>query len=224
MTHLSIIIPTLNEAATIEYTLKHLAVLIKAGHEVIIVDGGSTDATLSICKKYTQCIVSSEKGRAKQMNVGVEYASNKIIVFLHADTFLPIDANLLIAQALKSKQWGFFCIRLSGSHLLLRLIEFFMNIRSRLTGIATGDQVIFMQKDTFKKIGGFREIPLMEDIEISRALKKFSTPACICQHVISSSRRWETQGFISTIFLMWKLRLFYFFGVPASQLVKKYYK
>lgn len=221
MSRLSIIIPTLNEAALINKTL---SALMGKGYEVIIVDGGSTDQTLSICKQYTDKILSGDKGRAQQMNLGAKHASNEILVFLHADTFLPSNAEQFIDQALKHKRWGRFNIRLKGNHILLRWVEFFMNIRSCLTGIATGDQAIFVCRDSFSFINGFRNIPLMEDIELSKSLKKISRPACVRVTVTSSSRRWETQGYIKTILLMWRLRLLYFLGVPASQLVKQYYK
>ncbi len=224
MPKLSIIIPTLNEAASIKNTLSELYTLKDNGHEIIIVDGGSTDQTLSICKQYTDKVFNSGKGRAKQMNLGAKHASNDILVFLHADTLLPEQARQLICTALSNKQWGYFSIKLSGSHVVLRLIEFFMNIRSCLSGIATGDQAIFVYRESFNSINGFKEIPLMEDIEISKSLKKISRPACVPVPVISSSRRWETQGYIRTILLMWRLRLLYFFGTPASQLVKQYYK
>ncbi len=224
MPQLSIIIPTLNEAASIKNTLSALYALKDNGHEIIIVDGGSTDQTLSICKQYTDKVFNSGKGRAKQMNLGAKHASNDILVFLHADTILPDQAGLLVCTALNNKNWGRFNIKLTGTHVVLRLIEFFMNIRSCLSGIATGDQAIFVYRKTFNSINGFKEIPLMEDIELSKSLKKISRPACVGVPVISSSRRWETQGYIRTILLMWRLRLLYFFGVPASQLVKQYYK
>ncbi len=224
MPSLSIIIPTLNEAATIHKILSGLTSLIAKGHEVIIVDGGSSDQTLSIGKQYTDKVFSTAKGRAKQMNFGAKQASNDILVFLHADTLLPPNAEQLITQALEYKCWGRFNIKLAGRHVFLRLIEFFMNIRSCLSGIATGDQAIFVYRESFNLIYGFKNIPLMEDIALSKSLKKISRPACVRTPVISSSRRWETQGYIKTILLMWRLRLLYFFGVPASQLVKQYYK
>lgn len=224
MPSLSVIIPTLNEAATLDKILSGLTSLISKGHEVIIVDGGSSDQTLSIGKQYTDKVFSTDKGRAKQMNFGAKHASSDILVFLHADTVLPPNVEQLITQALEYKCWGRFNIKLTGSHIFLRLIEFFMNLRSCLSGIATGDQAIFVYRESFNLIYGFKDIPLMEDIALSKSLKKISRPACVRVPVISSSWRWETQGYIKTILLMWRLRLLYFFGVPASQLVKQYYK
>ncbi|MBN4080064.1 TIGR04283 family arsenosugar biosynthesis glycosyltransferase [Beggiatoa alba] len=225
MASLSIIIPTLNEAASIYKTLSRLRVLKSKGHEIIIVDGGSTDKTLSICKQFTDKIFVSEKGRAMQMNLGAKLARNDILVFLHADTLLPDNVDMLISQALKHsrKQWGRFNIKLSGAQLVLRVIEVLINIRSFLSGIATGDQTIFVTKGLFKRINGFREIPLMEDIELSKSLKRYSRPLCLNAAVITSSRRWETNGYFKTILLMWKLRLLYFLGVSPKQLVKLYY-
>jgi len=156
------------------------------------------------------------------MNMGAKQASNNILVFLHADTLVPVEFEQLILVALQNKQWGFFKIKLSGTHIFLRVIEFFMNLRSRLSGIATGDQVIFTYKKSFELIHGFKDIPLMEDIALSKNLKKLSCPACVSKPVISSSRRWEIHGYLQTILLMWFLRLLYFLGVPPSRLVKLY--
>lgn len=199
--------------------------LIKEGHEIIIVDGGSSDKTISICKNYTDNIFVATKGRSYQMNYGAAKASNGILIFLHADTILPENPTRLITNSFcaSKKEWGHFKVRLSGDKLILRIIEFFMNSRSCITGIVTGDQTIFIRKTLFDRINGFKNIPLMEDIEISKSLKKHSKPICIKSSVITSSRRWETNGYLKTIVLMWKLRLLYFFGVSADKLVKRYY-
>jgi len=225
MPSLSIIIPTLNEALFIDETLSKLKPFIDDGHEIIVCDAGSSDQTISICKQYTQKVFLSDKGRAKQMNLGAQHAENEVLVFLHADTLLPVNAALEINQAIENgKQWGHFNIKLSGADFSLRVIEYFMNFRSCVTGIATGDQVIFVIKKLFKSINGFKDISLMEDIEISKSLKKISPPACLQSRVVSSSRRWETQGIVKTVLFMWSIRLLYFFGVPATRLVKFYYK
>jgi len=226
MQYISIIIPTYNEALSIKTILTSLSPLIQDGHEVIIVDGGSEDETISLCKHYTDKVFVAKKGRSFQMNFGAKQAANEILVFLHADTVLPSNAVFLITNALSSssKQWGHFKVKLKGEKFILRIIEFFMNKRSCLTGIVTGDQTIFISKKLFVLVNGYKSIPLMEDIELSKTLKKYSTPICIDSKVISSSRRWEANGYLRTIFLMWKLRLLYFFGVPANKLVNYYYK
>lgn len=224
MQYLSIIVPTFNEALSIENTLIRLTPFVEEGHELIIVDGGSEDETVPICKRYTDKVFVANKGRSSQMNLGANKSSNDILVFLHADTLLPDNAVYLITNSLsKANQWGHFRVCLNGKKPILRVIEFFMNTRSCITGIVTGDQTIFIRKHLFDKIGGYKDIPLMEDIEISKSLNKYSKPICLKSYVISSSRRWETNGYFKTIFLMWKLRLFYFFGVSADKLVKFYY-
>ncbi len=222
----SIIVPVLNESASIEKTLTYLKPALQHGHELIIVDGGSSDDTLEKCKQYTDRIFSSPKGRAMQMNLGANRASNNILVFLHADTQVPQNFTECIVNSLMSKQyyWGFFKVKLSGKHLVLKLISYFMNLRSCLSGIATGDQAIFISKTLFETINGFKEIPLMEDIELSRLLKKHSRPCCINSCVTTSSRKWENEGVLKTVYLMWKIRLLYFFGMSSDKLVKIYYK
>ena len=226
MQTISIIIPTFNESHSIKNTLNSLMPLVQEGHELIIVDGGSNDDTVSICKHYTDNVFIAPKGRSSQMNSGAKKASKDTLVFLHADTILPTHAGSLITNALSqsNNKWGHFQVRFNGSRPILRVIEFLMNTRSCITGIVTGDQTIFIRKTLFEKINGYRDIPLMEDIEISKSLKKYSKPICMKTSVLTSSRRWETNGYIKTIVLMWKLRLFYFFGVPADKLVKLYYR
>lgn len=199
--------------------------LTQQGHELIIVDGGSNDDTVSISKNFTDNVFETDKGRAHQMNFGASKASHDTLVFLHADTILPSDAVDKITNALShtSNKWGHFKVKLTGESFILRVIEFLMNTRSCATGIVTGDQTIFIRKTLFNIINGYKNIPLMEDIEISKSLKKYSKPICMNSFVISSSRRWEENGYLKTIVLMWKLRLLYFFGVPAKKLVKHYY-
>jgi len=225
MLSVSIIIPVLNEEDTIRHTLEQLKKIINDNCEIIIVDGGSNDQTLTIAAQYTNHCYTVEKGRATQMNHGATHANNDVLLFLHADTLLPVNFYNQLNSALQSSkhQWGRFNIRLSGLSPLLRMIEWFMNVRSRMTSIATGDQAIFVQKSLFKLVGGFKKIPLMEDIELSKSLRKHSKPVCLKTQVVSSSRRWEDNGYLKTITLMWKLRLLYFFGVSADKLVKLYY-
>jgi rSAM/selenodomain-associated transferase 2 len=222
---LSIIIPTLNEQTIIVDTLQALQPLRQAGHQVIIVDGGSVDKTRHLAGPLADSVLlMGESGRARQMNFGVRFARHDILVFLHADTFLPTQSDELIIKALTEtgQGWGRFNVRLSGKKGLLRVIERLMNWRSCLTGIATGDQAMFMTHDLYEQVQGFPDIPLMEDIAMSRQLKALSRPVCIPTRAITSSRRWEERGIIRTILLMWALRLGYALGVKP-QVLKKYY-
>ncbi len=224
MQRISIIIPTLNEAENIQPTLDRLQPLRSRGHEVILVDGGSTDNTVDIGRPQVDRILNSDPGRACQMNVGASQAKGDIFWFLHADTLIPELADQIIDTAVdnRSRAWGRFDVRLSGKDIRFRLIAFMMNRRSRLTGIATGDQGVFVTRALFEKIGGFAEQPLMEDIEISRRLKRHARPICLKQKLITSSRRWETRGIWHTVFLMWRLRLRYALGGDPHKLVKRY--
>jgi len=218
----SIIIPTLNEEKTIESCLSALQPL-RSNCEIIIVDGGSTDNTIVIAGTLADKVVSSDKGRARQMNNGARYASGNVLIFLHADTSLPENALQLIQQKLNSsRKWGRFDIQLSGKHFMLKVIAQMMNWRSRLTGIATGDQVIFVTRLAFEKAGQYPEINLMEDIAICKALRKISPPICLKAKVISSGRRWERYGIYKTILLMWNIRLRYFFGADPQILAFLY--
>jgi rSAM/selenodomain-associated transferase 2 len=218
----SIIIPTLNEEKTIESCLSALQPL-RSNCEIIIVDGGSTDNTIVIAGTLADKVVSSDKGRARQMNNGARYASGNVLIFLHADTSLPENALQLIQQKLNSsRKWGRFDIQLSGKHFMLKVIAQMMNWRSRLTGIATGDQVIFVTRQAFEKAGQYPEINLMEDIAICKALRKISPPICLKAKVISSGRRWERYGIYKTILLMWNIRLRYFFGADPQILAFLY--
>jgi len=221
---LSIIIPVLNEGDDLLPTLKSLSYLKKCDHEIIIVDGGSQDNTLAIAKPYADIILTSEKGRARQMNYGASKANGDILWFLHADSLIPDNADQLIVNALQQTHsvWGRFNIRLSGSKWVFRIIEQFINKRSRLTGIATGDQGIFVLRREFEKLNGYAELPLMEDINLTKRLKKISLPICLQQTIITSSRRWESNGVIKTVMLMWYLRFAYFIGTPADKLIRLY--
>ncbi len=222
---ISIIIPTLNEAATISDTLAALQPMRKRGHQVILVDGGSQDSTFSIAKPLVDLALCSSAGRATQMNAGAAVANGDLLWFVHADTLIPTDTDVLLQNALdkSAKAWGRFDIRLSGNVLSLRIIERMMNWRSRLSGIATGDQGIFIYRDTFERIGGFSDMPLMEDIDISRRLKRASgMPLCLSRKLTTSSRRWEKHGVLPTIVLMWRLRLAYWLGASPTDLARQY--
>ena len=220
----SIIIPTLNEEDYIGATLERLQAARGRGHEVILVDGGSTDDTCRIAAGRVDHVLECAPGRARQMNRGAQVARGDIFVFLHADTLLHGEFDrVLDTHSVSENTWGRFDIRLSGNHFMFRCIEKFMNTRSRLTGIATGDQTIFTGRRIFRQVNGYADIPLMEDVELSSRLKQISAPACIGQKVTSSSRRWEHHGIARTTLLCWKLRFCYGIGFDPRELAKQYY-
>ena len=222
---ISIIIPCLNESEQIVTTLRALQSLRQRGHEIILVDGGSHDNSLTLARHYVDHCLISAPGRATQMNQGVQIATGDVFCFIHADTLCHHQLDQFICNALQqsSRMWGRFDIQLSHNAFAYRIISWFINKRSCLTGIATGDQGIFVCRNIFKKINGYTEQPLMEDIDLSNRLNKISRPLCIhTPRLITSSRRWEQQGIARTILLMWWIRLKYFCGVPASTLVKSY--
>lgn len=220
---LSIIVPTFNEATCIEATLRRLQPLRDQGHEIIVADGASTDTTVALAAPLCDRMVHAPQGRARQMNEAARFACGNHLLFLHADTRLPDQAATRIAEALGSHPWGRFDVRLSGQHRLLRVIEAMMNLRSRLSGIATGDQAMFVRRELFETLGGFAEIALMEDIELSKRLKRHGRPACLRDKVLTSSRRWEQRGILKTVLLMWRLRLAYFLGARPEQLSRHYH-
>jgi rSAM/selenodomain-associated transferase 2 len=223
MPTLTIIIPTLNEQACLGDTLLALQPARQRGHELIVVDGGSEDATMQLCTSLVDQRLLSERGRAVQMNTAAGAASSDVLLFLHADTKPPEDIDQLVTAALAGQLgWGRFDVRLSGQNPLLRPIEWLMNLRSRVTGVATGDQGIFVSRDWFERVGGFPDIALMEDIVLSKRLKRLARPHCLKARLISSSRRWEQQGVIRTVLKMWWLRAAFFCGVPAHYLAKQY--
>lgn len=186
-------------------------------------DGGSADNTINIALPLADKVIDSEQGRARQMNNGAAQAVGDILIFLHADTYLPENALHTIAQQISGKtQWGRFDIQLSGDHVMLKVIAQLMIRRSRLTGIATGDQAIFVTQQAFDIVGRYPEIDLMEDIALCKALKKTGPPACLKAKVVSSGRRWEHNGIYRTILLMWGLRLGYFFGADPKTLARIY--
>jgi rSAM/selenodomain-associated transferase 2 len=215
---ISVIIPTLNEADGIEQTL--LRVRQAGDCECVIVDGGSSDDTLSVAQACADIVVTSARGRARQMNVGAQAATGEVLLFLHADTMLPNDFPQLLQRALLDPTivGGRFDVRLDETGWPFRMIETLMNVRSRLTWIATGDQAIFVRRAVFLLLGGFPELELMEDIEFSRRLKRVGTIACLREQVVTSARRWRQRGVVKTIVLMWTLRLAYFLGVPPKRL------
>lgn len=220
---ISIIVPVLNEAENIESVLN----VLPAGglHETLVVDGGSEDDTVALVGSLADRVIHAGRGRASQMNAGADEATGDILLFLHADTRLPDDVVERMTEFwLSGCAWGRFDVRLSGERRMFRVIETMMNLRSRLTGFCTGDQAMFVKRTVFDRIGGFVQMPLLEDIEISRRLKRVSRPYCIGSPVVTSSRRWEDNGVWRTILLMWWLRLRYFLGDSPERLVEKYYR
>jgi rSAM/selenodomain-associated transferase 2 len=195
-----------------------------AGHEVILVDGGSEDATVDLSGPFLDWLIRGPRGRGRQMNAGARAARGEILLFLHADTLLPEGADRLIMEGMRDqrKRWGRFDVRLSGTHPVLRIVEGLMNLRSRLTGIATGDQAIFVQRELFEAAGGFPDIDLMEDIALSKIMKRHGRPLYLRQRVLTSSCRWEKNGILRTVLLMWRLRLSYFLGSDPAYLAGLY--
>lgn len=216
---LSVIVPALNEAQGIGAALRSLAPLRSRGHEVIVVDGGSEDGTREIAAPLCDRAMLAARGRALQMNAGAREARGDALLFLHADTRLPPQAEDLILDALRARRWGRFDVAIEGRHRLLPVIACAMNLRSRLTGIATGDQAIFVRREAF---AGFPEIALMEDVAFCKAMKRRGAPACLRSRVLTSGRRWESRGVLRTMALMWRLRLLYFLGARPEALARRY--
>jgi rSAM/selenodomain-associated transferase 2 len=216
---LSVIVPALNEAPGIERCLAALAPLRARGHEVIVVDGGSTDATARIAAPFCDRLLSSPRGRAAQMNAGAAAARGDAFLFLHADTVLPEGADRAVLEALRERAWGRFDLEIDARDARLALIGRLMNLRSRLSGIATGDQAIFVRRADFP---GFPPIALMEDIAFSRTMKRISPPACLRERVRTSARRWQRRGVLRTVLLMWRLRLAYWLGADPDELARRY--
>lgn len=221
---LSIIVPTLNEADGIPAALAPLQPLRRRDHEVIVVDGGSVDGTPDLAGPLADRVMEVPRGRARQMNSGAAAAGGEALLFLHADTILPprADGLVLDGMARTGRRWGRFDIRLTGRHPLLRVGERWINRRSRLTGVATGDQAMFVRRDLFERVGGFPDIPLMEDVALSKMLRRDSPPLCLWTCVTTSSRRWEEQGILRTAYLMNRIRLAYFLGADPAELAERY--
>ncbi len=219
---LSIIVPTLDEAPQIGVALGALAALRAGGHELIVVDGGSTDGTPALAAGLADRVLQAARGRARQMNAGAAIATGDALLFLHADTRLPPDAARLVLEALARRGWGRFDVRIEGGSPLLAVVALCMNWRSRLSGIATGDQAIFVRREVFAAAGGFSDIPLMEDVALSARLKRISPPACLGERAVTSGRRWERHGVLRTILLMWRLRLSYSLGARPEDLARRY--
>lgn len=220
---LSVVLPMRNEAAIIERTLLSLQGLRGAGAEVIAVDGQSTDESLPLADPLTDQVLSTSPGRATQMQAGIDAARGELIWLLHADSQVD-EAHLNALHKAQQAPWGFFAIRLSGQGRGLRIVERGMNWRSRLTGIATGDQGIFAQRRVLRQIGGVPQLPLMEDVSLSKALKRVASPAVLHPPLQTSSRRWEQRGVVRTVLEMWALRAAFSCGVSPARLAAYYQK
>jgi rSAM/selenodomain-associated transferase 2 len=221
---LSVVVPCLNEAEGIAATLDALAPLRARGAEVLVIDGGSSDATAALAETRADAVLRTARGRALQMNAGARLARGDILLFLHADTRLPANADSLVCEGLarSGKSWGRFDIAIRGRHPLLPAIASAMNVRSRLTHVATGDQALFVKRALFEKVGGYPAIALMEDLALSAALKREGAPLCISERASTSGRRWEKHGVLRTILLMWRLRLAYALGADPEELALRY--
>lgn len=220
---LSIVVPVLDEAVGIAAALAPLQPLRQAGVEVLVVDGGSRDATLEVATPLADLVLVAPRGRGSQMNAGAARARGATLLFLHADTRLPAGAvEAVVAAIAAGACWGRFDVAIEGRLAGLGMVATMMNLRSRLTGIATGDQAIFVTRVAFEQVGGFPDLPLMEDIALSTRLKRIARPACLRQRVVTSGRRWEKHGLWRTILAMWRLRLRFFFGADPQALAREY--
>ena len=224
MPKLSIIVPVLDEAPTIQAALEDLQGLRAAGAEVIVVDGASRDATASLAAPLADRVIEAPRGRASQMNAGAREAAGDVLLFLHADTTLaPGTVESMLARLdAEGREWGRFDVAIAGADPLLALVALLMNARSRATGVATGDQAMFVRRAAFDAVGGFPSIPLMEDVALSKALRRRSPPLCLRERVVTSARRWERHGTLRTIVLMWRLRLAYALGADPHRLARRY--
>ncbi len=218
----SYVIPVLDEAGGIAAQLGALRRLDPEA-ELLVVDGGSGDATVELARPLCDRLLQTAAGRARQMNAGAAAASGDYLCFLHADTLPGFDGAALAAALADGPAWGFCRVRLSGGHPAFRVIEAAMTLRSRLTGIASGDQMLFLRRELFSDSGGFEELPLMEDLEYCRRLRRRCRPRVLPLSVVTSSRRWERNGIAATVLRMWALRLAWFLGVPAERLWHYYY-
>ena len=224
---LAVVVPVFNEGGAIESTLARMQVLRERGTQVIVVDGGSDDATAALAKPYADRVLQSSRGRAQQMNDGAKAAVDSgadVLLFVHADSELPAAADRLIETALRTGRhvWGRFDVRIAAEAPMLKVVSAMMNWRSRVTGICTGDQAIFVTRPAFERLDGFAPIALMEDIEFSKRAKALSRPAAIRARVVTSGRRWQQHGIARTIVLMWRFRLAYFFGADPQRLARRY--
>lgn len=220
----TIVIPVLNEAASIAGSLQRLRARVGSHWQIVVVDGGSSDDTATLATLFCDRLLQSAPGRGQQMNAGARFAQGDILLFLHADTCLPADfAARMAAFSTSGKLWGRFDVQLDGREFWFRIIERMMNLRSRLTGIATGDQALFMTPALFRQCDGYQEIPLMEDVDFCARARKLGRPFCIESPVVTSARKWQRNGIVKTMLLMWWLRFAFFIGVSPVRLHRWYY-
>ena len=236
MSTVSIIVPILNEANNLPHLFTHIAGLNPSLQQIILVDGGSNDDSFEWAQKFIADlnnsnqsainwqVVKSQAGRARQMNKGASLATSDILLFLHADTELPTHVVADIQTAMQKSEWGRFNVKLNSRQPMLWVVSHMINLRSRLTSIATGDQAIFITRKLFEQVGGYPQQALMEDVELCKQLKAKSKPACLKTKVITSARRWEQHGTCRTILLMWQLRFDYWRGVSADNIKARFYK
>ena len=218
----SFVIPVLNEEGAVADLLRDLRQRYPHS-QLIVVDGGSRDRTVALALPLCDQLLLMATGRARQMNLGGQVACMPYVCFLHADSRPGVSASALEAYLVARPAWGFCRVRLSGERLPFRIIEWFMNQRSRITAVATGDQMVFVQKTVFDESGGFDDIPLMEDVAYCKRLRRLQAPLIIEAPVLTSSRRWEESGVVPTVLRMWLLRLAYFLGVAPATLWRYYY-
>lgn len=218
---LSVIVPTVNEASNIAAALRRAAC---PGAELVVVDGGSSDGTVTVARRYADVVLTGQRGRAAQMNAGAAAARGEVLLFLHADTLLPWGYAEQVRVAMMNPRTvgGRFDVHLDGRGPLYACIGVLINVRSRVSRVATGDQAMFVRRADFQRLGGYPELPLMEDLALSRALKRVGSIACLRSRVITSARRWREHGVLRTVLLMWALRLLYYFGASPRLLRRVY--
>ena len=220
---LSIIIPVLNEGSILEARLRALQFVRAEGAELIVIDGGSTDDSVRIAEPLCTQLCQSKPGRATQMNQGAARAQGEYLLFLHADTVLSKDCLDALLAALASRPvWGRFDVSIEGAHPLLPLTAAMMNWRAKWTSVATGDQGIFVSTERFRALGGFPEMPLMEDVALSKMLRRVERPARVSASLLTNGRRWDQGGWLRTVLRMWGLRFAYWSGINAQTLARCY--
>lgn len=222
MAELSIVIPVLNDAQALQRLLQDLQPW-RGRCQVIVVDGGSSDESASIAMRHADNWLVTEPGRARQMQAGADIATAPRLWFLHADSLVPESLVTVVLRLPADIKWGFSAVKMDDTRLTFRVVAAAMNARSRWTRIATGDQGIFVDRNVFIATGGFALIPLMEDIELSKRLRRISRPECLAGPIVTSARRWRDKGVWRTIFLMWWLRFQFFIGVSPDRLYRRYY-